>query len=243
MKKILLVLTCLLAVNVYSQDDKKAQKEARKKERAAIEQILNAYTICQFDNGLRISDIERIRKDKPQFLARQTAKGVTDKSVTDGKSEERILLLENGDLFEGVSRTDGYRVMLDFNQPDYFANLRVDRSTPEYFADDRGILLRWLDFLNRERVDSETDAPEETTVNGFKIYSINRQTIEKEEIATSLFFDEANMIYVTIYFLTQRPQYRNFKTLEEWKALRDKLLETYTGCVAENLKNPPPAKK
>lgn len=238
-----MLLCVLTAANVYSQNDKKAEKEARKKERAAIEQVLNAYTVCKFDDGLRISDIERVRKNDPQYLARQTAKNVTDKSVIDGKSEDRIFLTEKGSLLEGVSRTDGYRVMLDYNQPDYFANLRVDRAQSEGFVEDQAVLLRWLNFLNSERVDSETGAPTETVINGFKVYSINRTTIEKDEIATSLFFDEANKIYVTIYFLTQRPQFRNFKTLDEWKALRDKFLEKYTACVQENLKNPPTSKK
>jgi hypothetical protein len=239
MKKALLVLLCLLTTVsfIYSQD-KKAFKEALKKEGVAIEQVLKAYTVCKFDDGLRISQVDRIQKDKIKYLVRQTAKGITDKSLTTGKSEDRIFLADNGDLLEGVSRTDGYRVMLDYDQPDYFANLRADRSIPEGFSEDKEILLRWLNFLNSARVDSETKSVQEAVYNGIKVYSINRTTIEKEEIATSLFFDDANKIYVTIYFLTQRPQFRNFKTIEEWKILRDKFLEKYTSCVKENLENP-----
>jgi hypothetical protein len=239
MKKVLLILLCLWAASslVYSQDDKKAQKEARKKGRAGIEQVLSAFTVCKFDDGLRISQIDRISKDKVKYLARQTAKGVTDKSVTNGKSEDRIFLADNGDLNEGVSRTDSYRVMLDYNQPDYFANLRIDRSLPDGYAEDKAILLRWMDFSNRERTDSETKSVQEANFNGFKTYSTSRANLDFTELGITLFFDDANKIFVTVYFLNQRPPYRNFKTIEEWKALRDKFLDAYTGCVQNNLKN------
>jgi hypothetical protein len=239
LKKYFTAILCLLAATsfIYSQTDKKALKEARKQERAALEKVLDAYTACKFDDGLRISKIDRIQKDKVKYLARQTVKGVTDKSVTAGKSEERIFLAENGDLHEGVSRTDSYRVMLDYNQPDYFANLRIDRSIPEGFSEDKDILRRWLDLLSSERTDSETRAAQEFDFNGFQIYSTNRRTsLDFDENGVALFFDDANKIYVTVYFLNQRPPFRNYQTIEEWKVLRDRFLDTYTGCVRANLK-------
>ncbi len=215
--------------------DKKAQKELRKKERAEIEQVLKAYTVCSFDDGLQISKIDRIQKNKTKYLARQTAKNVFDKSIAEGKSEDRIFVTDNGDVLEGVSRTDGYRVMVDYGKPDFFANVRIDRSVSVEYDDDKKILIKWINFLNQERSSSETKFAQETYSNGFETYSTNHTNIEKTEIGVTVFFDDKNKIAVTIYFLNQRPRFRNFETIEEWKTLRDRFLDRYTDCINKNL--------
>ncbi len=244
--KLQIVLFCLaffpaLFVNAQTQD-RKAEKELRKKERAEIEQALKAYTVCRFDDGLRISEVDRIQKDKTKYLARQTARDVFDKSIAEGKSEDRIFVTDDGKVYEGVTRTDGYRVMVDYGKPDFFANIRVDRSIPAEYEEDKKILIRWINFLNRERTDSETRFARETYSNGFETYTTSRTNIEKTEIGVSLFFDDKNKIAVTVYFLNQRPEFRNFKTIEEWKPLRDNFLNGYTNCINENFKNPPAVK-
>ncbi len=245
MKKILLIIICLLTAisSVNAQDkqlsksEKKSQKVLQKTEREEIEKTLKAYTFCTLEKDLRISKIDRIRKNKEQYLARQTAKNVFDKSIAGGKDENKFFLADNGDLLEGVSRTDSFRIMIDFKTPDYFANVRVDRSIPKDYADDKEILIRWINFVNRERKDSETKFARETYTNNFETYSINRTTIEINEIGATVFFDDKNKIVVTIYFLLQRPNNRKYQNLDEWKSFRDSFLDVYTKCINENLTN------
>ena len=196
------------------KETKKAQKEVQKKEREKIEQTLKAYTHCTFDDGLQISMIDRMAKNESEKLERPIAK----------------------EDYQEVSRTDGYRVMVDYKKPDFFANIRPDRSNPEKFEQDKKVLIQWIGYLGK-LADAKADAPPKTYFNDFETYSINRSVIEGNQIGATVFFDDKNSIVVTIYFLNQRPRFRNFQTIEEWKVLREKFLKTYTNCIKKNLKS------
>ena len=219
-----LILTILLASAMFfgadAQDKKtekeikKAQKETQKKEREAIERTLKAYTVCAFDDGLRISRVDRMTKNKVQELGREVAK----------------------EDYQGVSRTDSYRVMVDYKKPNYFANIRPDRSSPEKYKTDKEVLIKWNNY-RAALINPNAGEPEKSLFNEFEVYSLNKELIRGDEIGTSLLFDDTNSIVVSVYFLNQRSEHRNFQTIEEWKVLRDKFLKTYTGCIRENLKN------
>lgn len=245
-KTLLLVLLffAFTSVTNFGQDvtkltnDAQAKKIEKKRERTGIEQTLKMYTVCSFDDGLRISKVDRIQKNSGKILSRQTASGVFDKSIAKGKSEDQMIITDDGKVCEGVSRTDSYRVMVDYQKPDYFANIRVDRSTSEGYKDDKEIVIRWINFLNGERGDSEMRFPQKTHYNGFEAYSVHRREVDvrENELGATVLFDDENKIIVTIYLLNQRPEYRMHKSTGEWKALREKFLSRYTFCVRENLK-------
>jgi hypothetical protein len=235
-----IVLFLLLANTVFlGQSDAQRREDARaaRIERQAIERTLRAYSICSFDDGLRISRVDRIQRGGVKYLARETAKGIAEKGTPAGKSEDRYFVRDDGVLMEGVSRTDSLRIMVDYRKPDYFANIRVDRSLPDGYKKDKEILIRWIHFLNRERDDSETNQPVERSYNGFEAYSTNRKEVDvrRDELGATLLFDDKNGIIVTIYFLNQRPQHRAHKSTGEWKELRERFLDRYTRCISNNL--------
>jgi hypothetical protein len=47
-----------------------------------------------------------------------------------------------------------------------------------------------------------------------------------------LLFDDASRMVTTIYFLNQEPKDRSFQTIEEYRAMRDRFLSTYTSCAS-----------
>lgn len=51
-------------------------------------------------------------------------------------------------------------------------------------------------------------------------------------IGTYVLFDDSRRMIVTVYFLNQRPGRRRFKTIEEYRTLRDRFLDDYTTCMA-----------
>ncbi|OLE21631.1 MAG: hypothetical protein AUI36_34315 [Cyanobacteria bacterium 13_1_40CM_2_61_4] len=67
--------------------------------------------------------------------------------------------------------------------------------------------------------------------DGFEGYAINRKSIMGNTLGIAILFSDSNYQIVTIYFLNQNPKKRKFQTIEEWRTLRDKLLNRYTGCA------------
>lgn len=222
MKKfILTILIALATVYGAAAQDKKTEKEikrlekeAQKKDREMVERTLKAYTVCSFDDGLQISRVDRIAKNKLQELGREVAK----------------------EDYKGISRTDSYRVMVDYRKPDFFANIRPDRAVPEKYEQDKKVLIQWINYLGI-LADPKADVAQKIYINDFETYSVNKMAIQGDQIGATVFFDDENSFVVSVYFLNQRSQFRNFQTIEEWKVLRERFLNAYTGCVRENLKN------
>lgn len=232
----LLVLVSVLAVSVgVGQNDEKS-KSGTKTEKAEIDRIRKSYSVCSFEDGLRISEVERVQKGGLKYLARPTGKGFIERGTPKGKSPDRYFVRDDGVLYEGVTRTDAVRVMVDYKKPNYFANIRVDRSDLAGYIEDKEILIRWVSFLHAERPDSETKFPEKSYYNGFEAYSTFRKDVdvEKDELGITILFDEKNKISVTIYLLNPLPKYRVHKTTEEWRQLRERFLKRYTACIKEN---------
>lgn len=238
MKTVSLVIFLIISgIAVTYGQDKKSQKAAAKAEKAEIECILKAYTSCRFEDGLKVTRVDRIQRGGLKYIARPTAKGLAERGTPSGKNADLYFVNDEGVRYEGVTRTDSLRVMVDYGKPNFFANIRVDRSSTNSFEDDKEILVRWMNFIHSERTDSETRFPIEGYYNGFEAYSTNRKDVdvEKDELGITLLFDDKNRISVTIYLLNQFPRFRVHKTTDEWKELREKLLYRYTACVRDNL--------
>lgn len=225
-------LGCSLAGSIAAQNgkpDKKAEKAAREKEREEAEKALKAYTGCAFAGSeLAILRTDRITKKKEESLSRQTPEGIRN-----------------------VSRTDSYRVMIGFLEDDgrqndpflggsvrYFANVRPDRSKPEEYPNDNQVVIGNLKYYISVDKALEIREPQEKQYNGFTTYSIYRSALTGNSLGQSLIFDDANKIITTVYFLNMPTELygKHFKTIDEWKNLREKFLESYTKCIDENLK-------
>jgi hypothetical protein len=134
-----------------------------------------------------------------------------------------------------VSVSDGMRVMYAYPGTDFFANLKVERSAPDSYQDDKDIIQKSLAEI------AQTDGSAD--VQDFVLHGFSGQTLTKRALSgstlgiTQLFSDEDQMI-VTIYFLNQAPEKRRFKTFEEFVALRDGFVSGYSECVAKKRTTP-----
>ncbi len=219
---LVLSLGICFGLQAQTKDEKKVQKEARKLEREEIERVLAIYKSdkCSFSE-LRLSlfKVNRIAKDEKELnLVRHTIEGV-----------------------KAVSRTDGFQlIFVQEKDTHFFANVRVDRSRPSSFSFDKEISLETFDKEIKDKKFLEQSQPTEKNYNGFASFSINRSEIAGSTIGTTLLFDEKNKIMTTVYFINEpadvKSEFKLFNDISEWKELRDKFLNSYTKCLADNLK-------
>ncbi len=185
---------------------------------------------------MKISHVHRMQKKRIMFAVRLTGRHGDNASYLTTKKPYKLILTDDGKIYEKVSRSDGYRVMVKYDVPDFFANIRVDKSLPGEFEDDKAIVIRYLQFRNENVLKRpENKFLQEGYFNDFESYSLNQDNLAFGEIGITVLFDDKNEIITTVYFLNQRPKYRKFSSLAEWKTLRAKMPETYAGCVRQNL--------
>jgi hypothetical protein len=104
-----------------------------------------------------------------------------------------------------------------------------------------------MEFLaNRSSKDAgETVRLQHDTFKGFDLYGFNFPTIDfyiagnpptlgGGPIGTYVLFDDSRRMIVTVYFLNQRQERRRFRTIEEYRDLRDRFLESYTTCLSRS---------
>ena len=146
-----------------------------------------------------------------------------------------------------VSLADGYRILFAYPGSDYFANVKLELSQEARYAADKKAVVANMEYLaNRTSIDARAAVPlQHDTLRGFDIYGFNFPTIDfyvagnpptlgGGPIGTFVLLDDARRLIVTMYFLNQRPERRRFKTIEEYRDLRDRFLDNYTTCLARN---------
>ena len=96
-----------------------------------------------------------------------------------------------------------------------------------------------LEKINNDGKNMDSPKLLEKEYNGFASYSANRNDIVGNIIGTTMIFDDKNKIIVTVYFINKPPnvkdEFKLFNSIQEWKILQDKFLDSYTKCVADNL--------
>ncbi len=123
-----------------------------------------------------------------------------------------------------VSVVDGYRVTYSYPRHLAFATLRVERSDPARYAEDKATVAAY--FAEMARADPGLDLVE----------SGDSQTLSKRALAgrtlamTQIFFDAEGVI-ARVSFHNQEPGHRRFQTFEEFARLRDAFTRGYIECV------------
>lgn len=182
---------------------------------------LRPLTRCDFRDGLRIVSADRIPVE------------IRERQVVTPTGQQR------------VSLADGYRVMLAYPRTDFFANLKIEMSQDSRYSDDKKTVVESLKYLsNQSSMEAGVPVPlEHEAYKGFDVYAVNFPTIDfyiennpptlgGGPIGTYVLFDDSRKMIVTVYFLNQRPERRQFKTMEEYRILRERFLEDYTTCTA-----------
>ena len=174
--------------------------------------LLKPYTVCEFDDGLKIVKFERLSKDEIYSRAVKTA---------DGEKE--------------VTRIDSYRMLVAYPNTDAFANIRPERSRPDGYAQDKKNIIEELKYMISVSKEMEFKEPIKATYNGFEIYGMNRRTLEiGTTVGMYVLFHDADQTITTVYFFNPKPKKRKFQTIEEWRTLKEDFLNNYTNCINRN---------
>ena len=201
---VLICLTVLFAVQTVSIAQTKSKKV----------DVLKQYSICSFNDGLKIKDVQRLDED----LLR--SRGVDTK---DGRKE--------------VTRIGSFYVLVGYPKMSPFANIRPEQSqlVKDMFESDKNNVVENLKYIISTSRENESDAPIKNTINGFEHYSADRKSLVGSTLGISVLFNDTDNTITTIYFFNAEPKKRNFQTIEEWKNLRDRFLNSYTQCINTNL--------
>ena len=171
--------------------------------------LLKPYTSCQFSGGLAPVQIDRL-----------PGTGIRYRTVETSDGERRVSML------------DGYRMMLAYPGTSYFANMKVERSDPTQYFSDKEAVINSLRYMVGQSKGVKVEV-ENRSYNGFDQYALNNPAIEVNgPISTYVLFRDSAQIIVTIYFLNQKAEERKFQSLDEYNALKERVLEDFTKCVS-----------
>ena len=172
---------------------------------------LKFYTECRFSDGLRIVEVDRLPSD------------VRSRSVKTASGDKSISMI------------DGYRIMLAYPDTDYFINLKVEKSAPMRYIQDKKHIIESFEFMSAQ---SKMSPLVRYKKSGYEIYGLNRMTIQQGGVISiyTLFRDDQETI-LTAYLLNQDPNRRKFQSFEEYCFLRDRFLSDYLFCIDFASKN------
>jgi uncharacterized protein YeaO (DUF488 family) len=173
---------------------------------------LKIYTSCDLDDGLKIVQVDRLPK------------GVKSRTVSTSKGNQKISL------------ADGFRVMVAYNDDrDWFANIKAEKSfTEDYERDKEGVIenLKWAASTTTDLEDPE---PVKVSFNGREGYGTSKRTLTGNILGMYVLFSDSDREITTFYFINHNAKRKRFQTIEEWKAVRDRFLHTYTACINKAL--------
>jgi hypothetical protein len=172
--------------------------------------VLAPYTKCTFSDQLGAVSIDHLH-DVPMIRSVNTASGS-----------------------KPVSVADGYRVMLAYPNTDYFVNLKVELSVAGSFSEDKRYITERMQEIAAHST-SKAMKLEQATIKGISVYSLNNPDINVGGVLSFYtLFDEAKDIVVTAYILNGEPQHRAFESLAKYRELRDRFVNAFASCMAEN---------
>jgi hypothetical protein len=174
---------------------------------------LKDYTTCKASDDLKIKEVTR-RNSGDKY-----------REVTIGKDKYKVSVI------------DGYRVMFSYpDLPYYFANVKIERSEPGKYAEDKKILVDQLKYYSSTKDTTALIFADKAALNGFEHYGLDRDKIDVGgTLGTHLLFHDPTHLVVTVYFLNQSKaalfNRRRFDNIDEYRELRDDFLNRYSECL------------
>lgn len=148
-----------------------------------------------------------------------------DKLGYDAK-RTRELTTDNGEV--QITCIDGYRIIYLNDKKVPFMNIKVELSATGEYEKDKQKIINNIKYLTSHSEGMETNVPIELNVNGYKIYGLNRTSMDKGMLLGSYVMFPGNDITVYFYFNNLKPEYRHVNSIEEFKTQRDKFMSEYT---------------
>ena len=168
------------------------------------------YTMCHLPNGLSVVETAPL------------APGVTERTVMTTGGPRSVRMLE------------GRRVMFAYPDEDFYANVKVELLPVQGYDDARAALIGDFDHTLASG-GVERNYALKPQMNGFDIRGLDRTKREGGVLGIYLLFDTPSRTVMTIYLLNQEPPKR-FKTIEEYRSLRDEFLQSSTSCIRTSLR-------
>jgi len=109
-----------------------------------------------------------------------------------------------------------------------FINLKAERLGNNY-AQDKEALINGLRMLGDEP-DTDMTAPWPAAIGRFEVYGVNRRQFSGMVVGSYLLFRDDDMTVITLYLMNSSPETTRFRTIKEYRALRDDFLMAYTTC-------------
>jgi hypothetical protein len=131
-----------------------------------------------------------------------------------------------------VSVADGYRLLIHRSSKEPLVNLKIERSAPGKFADDRATILLELARVAASKP-SHPIAIESSTQNGIEIAGLNNPALGTPGVISMYqLFDAASGTIATAYILNQASAEREFSDDASYGVLRDRFIGKLSACMA-----------
>ena len=196
-----LVMVCVIVGSLSSSFESFAQSSER-------DDSLKRFTSCDLPGGLKIVQVDRLPKD------------VKSRTVETSKGNKK------------VSLADGYRVMVAYNDDrDWFANIKAEKSIAADYEQDKERVIENLKWAASTSKDLESQEPVKISFGDYQGYATSKQTLVGNMVGIYVLFSDVDRTIITFYFINQNAKKKRFQTIEEWRALRDEFLNTYTTCA------------
>jgi hypothetical protein len=165
------------------------------------------YRTCKFSDGLAVVETSPL------------APGIHARTVETTKGKKQIEMVE------------GRRVMFAYPNKDFFANVKVEILAEKNYVETRQSLIDNFDYVLASGDGNTRNYGLKPSLNGQDVRGLDRDKLEGGVLGLYLLLNDTSRMVTTIYFLNQEPQGRSFQTIEEYRTMRDRFLDTYTGCI------------
>jgi hypothetical protein len=133
---------------------------------------------------------------------------------------------------KNVPLAGGTRLLYAWPGTEPFANVKVEAIPADGYRQARLDLTDNFQQILTADDSSERNYALKPRLNGLEIYGLDRKKLEGGVLGIYIFFNERSHIITTVYFLNQEPNLRKFQSLQEYAALRDAFLESFTACAS-----------
>jgi hypothetical protein len=169
--------------------------------------VFQTYTSCRFSDGLTVVETTPL------------APGISARTVDTSKGPKQVEMVA------------GKRVMFAYPGKDFYANVKVEILPQKNYAEMKQTLIDNFDYILASGNDNGRNYSLKPMLHGFDIRGLDRDKMEGGVLGLYLLFDDVSRVVTTIYFLNQDPKDRSFQTMDEYRVMRDKFLDSYTVCV------------
>ena len=126
-----------------------------------------------------------------------------------------------------VNITHGLSLHIAYEQTP-FVNFKAERLGK--YADDKKVLIDSIKYLGSQE-DMELGEPMPSSMNGLEVYGIHRKHLAGGVLSMYVLFGDDDLTAVTLYILNTPPESPKFRTMEQYRALRDEFLKNFAACA------------